>query len=109
MRQFFGVLVFGAFVGGVLGWVGVSIDHYNESTFGGSYSQYRWDFAALPALPGMILVNWRLGYDWRIDEMWSFKWEIVWANALFWGLLTAIICLPLINLRRKASSATILK
>ena len=84
-------VVFGVMFGVFSGWVGVSIDHYNESKHGGQYRKYQWDVLTIPALPGMIWVNYKAGYDWRIDEAWSFRGKIIVANSIFWGATSLLL------------------
>ena len=82
----------GVVFGIVSGWVGVTVEHYNESRYCGQYGKYEWDFLTAGALPGMLWVNSQLGYDLRIDEEWSFRWEIIKANSVIWGAVFAAFC-----------------
>jgi hypothetical protein len=82
----------GVVFGFVSGWVGVTVEHYNESLHRGQYGKYEWDFVVTGALPGMLWVNSQLEYDWRIDEAWIFREEIIKANSVIWGAVFAAFC-----------------
>lgn len=92
MKVFVLTTALGVLFGIASGWVGVTVEHYNESLHRGQYGKYEWDFLVTGALPGMLWVESQLGYDWRIDEAWSFRGEIIKANSLIWGAVFAAFC-----------------
>ena len=71
--------------GAAFGGLGVTVNRLNEQQFGAMYSNHRWEWLAIPSLPGELLAEWRLGYDWRFGEWWLQRYEIIGWNALFWG------------------------
>jgi hypothetical protein len=96
-------LVFGY----VTGFLGTIIQHRNESTFGGSSRQYRFEWLVWPAAPGFILAELRAGYDWRVDEAWSFRKDIRFWNAAFWSGVVFVVTVPLVlrrGLRNQSAS-----
>ncbi len=75
----------GFLLGAAFGGLGIVVTRLNEQHFGALYSRYRWEWLAIPSLPGEIVAEWRQGYDWRFGEWWFHRYEIVGWNAVLWG------------------------
>ncbi len=64
-------ILLGLFLAGILlGYFGAYIVYFNEVNFGAEYSRYRFDFFAYPALPGMVVDRFHIGWDYRLTEQW---------------------------------------
>ncbi len=79
-------LLAGFGLGAVIGVLGIVVTRLNELHFGAMYSRYRWDWLAIPSLPGELVAEWRQGYDWQFGEWWPQRYEIVGWNVLLWGM-----------------------
>lgn len=80
-----------AILGLALGWLGVTIEIHNVSRYGAAYSQYTADFLAIPALPGMCMVEHRLGYDLQLGEIASYRWHAVGWNGLCYAAAVGVV------------------
>jgi hypothetical protein len=83
--------VIGLAIGFCLGYLGAWVEHRNESRFGTSYSQFKFEWVSFFSLPGEIVVGKFIHtYDWTVDEAWNYRMETSLWNALFWCVAVQI-------------------
>ena len=70
-------------IGAVLGVLGIVVTRLNEQHFGAMYSKYRYEWLAIPSLPGMLIAE---GHDWQFGEWWFHRYEILVWNVMLWGM-----------------------
>lgn len=77
--------IMGLLAGAILGWFGALVLHYNEEKFGVAYSSYRFEWLAVPSLPGHIISQIVYDHDWQVGEAWSHRISIVGWNSVVYG------------------------
>jgi len=80
------------FAFGILfGFLGVWVDHRNESEAGPRRDHWT-DFLIIPSTPGNI-ITWQTygAYDWGIDETWDYRIPITLWNGVSWSVFSIII------------------
>ena len=78
-------------IGAVLGVLGIVVTRMNEKHFGAMYSAYRYEWLAIPSLPGQLAAE--SGVDWQFGEWWFHRYEILLWNVILWGMtgLAAVV------------------
>lgn len=95
-KSYFIAALIGLILGYAGGLISTNVYHYNESRFGSSYGNFRFEWLALPGLPGSLITQLRADYDWQVDEAWLFRHQIRAWNAFFWSGI-AVVSIPVLS------------
>ena len=79
----------GIAIGALCAIVGLAIGDWNVSEHGASYSRYRHEVFALPALPGIIISERRFGMDFQLGEIQFHQASVIGWNALVYGTIAS--------------------
>ena len=105
LRRILLAMLVGAVFGWISGYIGVSVEHSNESRFGAEYFRFEFAWLALLAEPGVLAtMSINATHDWCVDEAWQYRITICAWNALFWcglALLAAVFYSGVIGIRRR--------
>ena len=80
----------GIAVGALSAVIGLAIEHWNVTEHGASYSAYRYETLALPALPGMMIAENRFGADFHLGEIQFHRASVIGWNASLYGAIASL-------------------
>ena len=82
--------VVGTVFGALSAVAGLAIEDWNATHHGVSYSSYRFELLALPALPGMMIAESRFGADFQLGEILRHRAPVIGWNALAYATIMSV-------------------